>query len=219
VLVRVSIALLLALVLVALGVTIRFGGAREEMELELFFDLRGELPGHRFHVGEMTFGAPILLPVHGADPGHVDGPYPGPVVEIDLRPVPVECFFRPEALLAELRPGSELVALVREGVGRIAFGASELFWVGSSVVAREPDGSERSVLLLGLGSDDGARRFPRWLHDTRAIAIPVDRPPGSPALIARFTPRVIHFDGPVDRPERFTERVEVQLSLDAPEGG
>jgi len=215
---RVSIALLLALVLVGLGVTIRFGGASDVMELELFFDLRGELPGHIFHVGELSSAAPLLLPVHGADPGHVDGPYPGLVVEVDLVPVPSEVFFRPEALLAELRPGSVLVTLVREGVGRIAFGASELFWVGSSVIAREPDGRERSVILLGLGSDDGARRFPEWLRETRAIAIPVDRPAGAPTLLARFSPKVIHFDGPVDRPDRFTERIEVQLTLEVPAG-
>jgi hypothetical protein len=166
----------------------------------------------------MTFTAPLLLPVNGADPGHVDGPYPGPVVDVDLLPVPAETFFRPEALLVELLPGHEFVAMVREGVGRIAFGASELFWVGSSVVARDAAGRERAVILLGLGSDDGGRRFPRWLHDTRAIAIPVDRPPGSPPLNARFTPRVIHFDGPVDRPDRFTERIEVQLTLEGAAG-
>jgi hypothetical protein len=213
---RVSIALFLALILVGLGITIRFGGARDEMELELFFDLRGELPGHVFHIGERSIAAPLLLPVHGADPGHVDGPYPGTVIEVDFVPVPVESFFRPAALLAALRPGSEVVQMVREGHGRIRFGASELFWVGSSVVVRDPDGRVRSMIILGLGSDDGANRFPNWIHETRGIAIPVDRPADAPPLLARFTPKVIHLDGAIDRPDRFTERIEVQLSLEPP---
>lgn len=214
---RVSIAILLALILVGLGVTIRFGGGGDEVEIALFFDLRGELPGHEFRVADRVLPGPLLLPVHGADPGHVDGPYPGAVVDVELVPVPTDVFFRPEALLVALRPGSEFVSQVREGVGHISFGSSQLFWVGSSVVERGPDGQERSVILLGFGSDDIGRLFPEWLRDTRAIAIPVDRPAGSAPLVARFTPRVIHLDGPVERPDRFTERIEVQLGLETPE--
>ncbi len=211
---RAMVATLLALLLVGLGVTIRFTGSPDLVEVALFFDIQGDVPGVQLKLDDRSLALPLLLPLDDSDPGLVAGQYPGEVVPITLREVPVDSFLRPDQIIPALLPGSELVTLWREGVGRIHIGNSEIFWVGSISVIRDEAGKESAFLVLGIGGDDPDARLPAWVAGTWGTAIPLELPEGSPPLVARFSAQVIHFEGPVERPDRFTERIQVMLQFE-----
>jgi hypothetical protein len=207
---RLAVAGMLAILLIALGVTVRLGDAPSGFDLALFFDLEGELPDARFRIGAHAVPLPLLLVVEGADPERLAGPIPPTILGVELGPVPAEAFFRPELLLAELRPGSQFVETWADTHMTLPIAGGVLYRVAFIVRARDAEG-ERVLLLIGLGADDPGGRFPAWVRGTHALAIPIERPAGAPRLSARIASPSPALDGDPEDPRSYVERIEIRF--------
>lgn len=208
---RLVIAFLLALLMVGLGISIQFTESRDEIEMDLFLEVESAVPGLRFDLGRLHSDAPFLLPLEGADPGLVRERYPGLVLGLEPEEVSEEAVFEERALLGELLPGWLPLSVRGGGHGGTTLGRSVLLWSGSLVFARDPEGVERTVLIFGLGADDLDDRFPRWLHTTRGVAIPIEAPEGTGPLAVRFSRRAVRTVGTPERFESFAERIVAEI--------
>jgi hypothetical protein len=207
---RLTIAGLLALLLIGLGVSLRFDDEPARIELALCFELRGEIPECRFEIGGQRFAAPLLLVIEEGETARADAPFPGTAVAIQLSRVREEAFFRPDLLLAELRPGSQVAAVWADTHMRLPIGGGVLYRTAFVVLERDAAG-ERPVLLVGLGAEDPGERFPEWVRGTHALAIPIERPTGAPPLTARISSVSPQLVGDPEDPRSYSERIEIRF--------
>ena len=214
---RLAIAALLAVLLVVLALLVSSDDGDAGLEASFYFEIVGDLPDVRLHLGERETGLPLLIAVHDADPGLVESGPEGEVVVTDLTPVDATVVFDAEALFRTLAPeGATLVSELTEAHGSVPVGNAIYYWVMRLVEGRTPEGETREYLLIGHALDDPEARFPPWLlASPSAVAIPIHRPEGGPPAAARGSRRTVVFEGPEDRPTRFGHLIEVRLSPDS----
>jgi hypothetical protein len=217
---RLGVALVLALLLLIAGVTIELGGPRDR--IDIFFELRSEVPGLTFLVEGIEAPPPLLLTVHDADPALLEAPFPGTTAPLAPSEVDIDAFVADRfSLIHELVPGLREGEVLSWQGGGTEVGAARVLWFTDLFRVRgapREDGSDRAdLLLLGIGIDDppledppGGRRFPEFFQIGRASVVEVRGAPDGRPLIAR-TRVDLRLSGPAERPE--TARVRIVTTL------
>ena len=215
---RLAVALAIALFLLALGISVEFGPPEPEIDVAVFFEIRGDIPGVEFEVEGAPAWSPLLLPVDGSDPGRLEQ-FPGEIRPVSLRIANPQNFLKLEPLHAELFPdlewlgpaGSEYYAK-RNSHGVLYVGEAQLFWRAWLVASRNSAGERVENLVIGVGVSETERRFPKEYHQARILTIPVRNPLGAPELIPTVRQRSVHFEGPLEKPTRLTYVVTISLA-------
>ena len=215
---RLILAFGIALVILALGITVRFGGPRHRVNV--FFEMRGSVPEVRFRNAGVAYPAPVLFMVHDADPGALNERYRGAIAPVELVEVDIDDFIVDRyALFAELVPGGEITRRIAWGRSEPRLGGARLMWftyfVEASVPGRE---APQNYIVLGLGIDDppieeegGARRYPAYYQVGRAAAIPIEFTGDPHELVCRSRGRLV-LSEPIEDPLRATAIITVTFA-------
>ena len=211
--IRFGIAFALAITFLVLGLSIQFGEPKPEVDVAIFFELAGEIPGVEFKVEGKTTWAPTLLCVDDSDPGLIDGQYRGSVLSIEVPEVTADDFLDQSKLFAAAVPGSTLSRVRKEGGGSMGVGTADFLW--TCLLARGTDtlGVESDYLIVALAVHDEAKRFPKYYRAARALAIPILASEAGMPVIAKIRQNPIHFEGPLELPTRLTHLISLEFAI------
>ena len=215
---RLAVALAVALFFLALGISVELGPPEPEIEVALFYEILGDVPGAEFAIDGQPSWSPLLLPVGNSDPGLLPS-FRGEVRPVTMRTVDPAKFLQLEPLHAELFPDLEWLGPAgspnyarRNSHGLLYVGEAQFFWRAWLVASRDRNGERVEHLVLGVGVSETENRFPAEYHEARMLTIPVRSPEGAAELIPTFRQRSVHFDGPLEKPTRLTYLVTVELA-------